>query len=702
MSTISGCTLVRNAVKLRYPLEASILTYYPLCDEVVISYDPTTDDGTDAFIKDLARRYPKIRPIPSPWNMENHKDGTEITIQSNVAAEACTGDWVLYVQADEAIHEDDHDLILEATLQKNLNGVLFARRSFLGTLDREIPEYYATGLLRLYRNGQGLVAGDGMTCAFYQGIRPALLHEQPRMFNYSRMGDREEVLLRSRCRDNFHHSTEASIEANVATEYTQKVSPFDAGAHPRAVRDFYLKGSAPLKEPARPAISTPATLAVLMGPGEHENLAPFFWPFRNWAGDVVVLDDMTSDGSAEVLGKVLFDLLGLRRSRVQILRASLGGDFAAGRNRLREAARGEWVLYADCDERWDESLVSGIPGLVAQLARDRKIICGFSRANLLDGVLVNDVPDSEWTPEGLRRALPRTAWPPRNSDLQYRLLRRDEPWVGKLHESPAGLQSHPDQVVALRDFWILHNKSLSRQQKQDRLYRSLGQERGMAQSGAPAAEVRNLRESTLLQAIGRLPGGRIVVVETGTLRDSSPEARLGDGWSTYTIAQALADRGIPGSKLYSIDISPKCIDVSKRTVPRELHPWVSWICADAAETLRTLPVERIDLLYLDSCDDPAQTLAEFRSAQDKLTPHTVVVIDDTSPRPGAQEGKGTLAIPEARRLGWRVEPRDNGRSHMTVLSREGARPGVSGAPSDPAVGTKGKGWTWFEARPAAR
>jgi glycosyltransferase involved in cell wall biosynthesis len=695
MTTISGCTLVRNAVKLRYPLEASILTYYELCDEVLLSYDPTTDDGTDAFIKDLARRYPKIRPIPSPWNMENHKDGTEITIQSNVAAEACTGDWVLYVQADEAIHEDDHDLIREAVLSKSLNGVLFARRSFLGTLDREIPEYHARDLLRLYRNGQGVVAGDGMSCAFYQGIRPSLLREQPRMFNYSRMGHRDEVLLRSRCRDNFYHSTESAIEANVANEHTQKVSAFDSGAHPRAIRDFYLKGDEPSKEAPVPRIPTPATLALLMGPGESENLASFFWSFRNWAGDVVVLDDMTADGSAEVLGKVLFDVLGFRRSRVQILRAPLGGNFAAARNRLREAARGDWVLYADCDERWDESLASSLPRLVAQLDRDRKIICGFPRANLIDGVLVNDIPDSEWTPEGLRDALPRTAWPPRNADLQYRLLKRDEPWTGKLHERPARLESHVGQVVALRDFWILHNKSLARQQRQDRLYRSLGQERGMATSEAPSPSSRNLRESTLKEAIERLPKGRLVVVETGTLRDPSPEARLGDGWSTYTIAQALSDRDVPGSKLYSVDISPECIDVAKRTVPSELHPWVSWVCGDAAQILRALPVERIDLLYLDSSDDPNQILEEFRSAQNKLAPHSVIVIDDTGPRQAGAEGKGTLAIPEARRQGWHVEERDNGRSHMTVLSREGNRMETLAASPKAVASGNAKGWSWF-------
>jgi glycosyltransferase involved in cell wall biosynthesis len=482
MTTVSGCTLVRNAVKLRYPLEASILTYYPLCDEVVVAYDPTTDDGTDAFIKDLARRYPKVRPVASPWNIKNHEGGTEITIQSNVAAEACTSDWVLYVQADEAIHEGDYDFIREVVADKTLNGLLFARRSFLGTLDREIPEYYARNLLRLYRNGQGCVIGDGMTCGFYQNIPPSLPREQPRMFNYSRMGNKEEVILRSKCRDNFHISTEAAIEANVANECTQAVGPFDAAAHPGPIRSFYQKEAVSSPTPSQVRSTSPVTLALLMGPGERENLAPFFWQFRSWAGDIVVLDDMTTDGGGAVLERTLTRFLGLRSNSYKVIRAPLNGDFGAARNLLQELAQAPWVLTTAPDERWDPALLSGLPQLVAQLDQDRKLICGFPRANFVDGILVNDIPDHLWTEEGLIKALPSTSWPPKNPDVQYRLMRKEERWVGTIHEQPARLPTHAGQVVTLRDFWILHSKTYARQRKQDSFYKSLGQQRGMPAS----------------------------------------------------------------------------------------------------------------------------------------------------------------------------------------------------------------------------
>ena len=671
MSSLSGCTLVRNAVKLRYPLEASILTYYPLCDEVVISYDPQSEDDTEQYIQSLARKYPKIRPVPSPWNLDNHQEGTEITIQSNVAVDACSSEWVLYVQADEAIHEGDHEALRAILERRDVNGVLFDRRSFLRSLDREIPEYFARDLLRLYRNGEGCVVGDGMTCGLAQGIRPSVPRQHLRMFNYSRMGDREEVLLRSRYRDNFHIASPDAIEANVQTEFTQSVRPFDAMAHPSSIRQWY--GTQAVANPAVAAPTSPVTLALLMGPGEREHLMPFFWQFRQWPGDIVVFDDMTVDGGSSILGHILKEVLKLPEDRYSVIRDSLAGDFGKARNLLQEAARAPWVLTTAPDERWDVALLNDLPKLTSQLERDGKIICGFPRANVIDGVLVNDLPDSEWTETGLMNAHDRMAWPPQNGDIQYRLMKKEERWVGRIHEQPERLSKHPDRVVVLRDFWILHNKTLGRQRGQDGFYKSLGQKRGMPSAPQAVEAPHNLREETLKEVVNALPQHPLIIVETGTLRDASPAARLSDGWSTYTLAQALADRAIPESRLYSIDIEPAYIETSKKAVPSALHPWVSWVCRDARLAIRELDVPRIDLLYLDSSDDPAEIMEEFECALPKLTRESVVVVDDTGPYHAGPDGKGTVILPKARAMGWTVERRDNSRCHMAVLRREVSR-----------------------------
>jgi hypothetical protein len=684
MTSLSGYTLVRNVVKLNYPLEASILTYYPLCNEVVISYDPTTEDGTEKYIQDLARRYPKIKPIPSPWNMDNHKDGTEITIQSNVALEACTSDWLLYVQADEAIHEGDQEAIRAAIRNPDINGVLFDRRSFMGTLDREIPEYFARNLLRLIRNGDGCVVVDGMTCGFFQGVNPSIHRQSYRMYNYSRMGSREEILLRSRCRDTFHHSTNEAIEENQKLEFKQSVRPFNLVGHPGAIREFYRHLAptpsarppspkpAPLPDHRQASLSSQVTLALLMGPGERENLIPFFWQFRSWPGDIVVLDDMTVDGGASVLAHILTEVLKIPEERFTIIRAPLGGDFGKARNLLQDAARAPWVLMADPDERFDPDLLRNMPMLTRQLERDGKLICGFPRANFLDGVLVNDIPDTQWTEKGLLESLGSADWPPRNGDIQYRLMKKEERWSGRIHEEPVRLSTHKDGVVVLRDFWILHSKTIDKQRKQDTFYKSLGQKRGMPEVRPRLESRMNLRESTLREVVSRLPKGPLVMVETGTLRDPSPEARLNDGWSTVSLAECLAEGGAQGSRLFSIDNSPECIAVSRRIVPDALHPWVTWITDDACKAIRELEVDSIDLLYLDSSDDPRQILSEFEAALPKLRRESVVVVDDTGPYHAGPDGKGTLVLPFARKKGWKIERRDDERCHMSILSREPA------------------------------
>ena len=51
---------------------------------------------------------------------------------------------------------------------------------------------------------------------------------------------------------------------------------------------------------------------------------------------------------------------------------------------------------------------------------------------------------------------------------------------------------------------------------------------------------------------------------------------------------------------------------------------------------------KIDLLYIDSSDDPQVALEEFNAAKEKFTPETILFIDDTHGREGNFTGKGEL------------------------------------------------------------
>jgi predicted O-methyltransferase YrrM len=144
---------------------------------------------------------------------------------------------------------------------------------------------------------------------------------------------------------------------------------------------------------------------------------------------------------------------------------------------------------------------------------------------------------------------------------------------------------------------------------------------------------------------------------------------MGDGWSTVELAESVARTGLEGSRLFSIDISPESIAISRETVPGDLHPWVTWITDDAQKAIKELPVDSIDLLYLDSSDDPRQILSEFEAALPKLGQESIVLVDDTGPYHAGPDGKGTLVLPRARKLGWKIERRDDEKSHMSILTR---------------------------------
>lgn len=101
---ISGFTMVRNAVKLYYPVREAILSILPVVDEFVVALgDCDADDTTQEQIKSIGSD--KVRIIHTVWDIESYPRGMEHAHQTDIAREACTGDWLFYLQADEVVHE---------------------------------------------------------------------------------------------------------------------------------------------------------------------------------------------------------------------------------------------------------------------------------------------------------------------------------------------------------------------------------------------------------------------------------------------------------------------------------------------------------------------------------------------------------------------------------------------------------------------
>ena len=62
----AGFTIVRNAIKLDFPVEASIRSLLPVCDEVVVNVG-RSEDETLALVRSI--RDPKIRIVETEWDM---------------------------------------------------------------------------------------------------------------------------------------------------------------------------------------------------------------------------------------------------------------------------------------------------------------------------------------------------------------------------------------------------------------------------------------------------------------------------------------------------------------------------------------------------------------------------------------------------------------------------------------------------------
>jgi hypothetical protein len=100
VARVSGFTIVRNAIKLDFPVVASIRSILPICDELVVNVGRSEDETMD-LIRSIAD--PRIRIIETEWDMSRRN--TILGLETHRAMRACRFPWGVYIQADEVLHE---------------------------------------------------------------------------------------------------------------------------------------------------------------------------------------------------------------------------------------------------------------------------------------------------------------------------------------------------------------------------------------------------------------------------------------------------------------------------------------------------------------------------------------------------------------------------------------------------------------------
>jgi len=77
---ISGFTIVRNAVKLDYPIVPAIRSILDLCDEVVVNVGASEDETRDVVV---AIGDPRIRVLDTVWDFS--RGGGTLAFETNRA-----------------------------------------------------------------------------------------------------------------------------------------------------------------------------------------------------------------------------------------------------------------------------------------------------------------------------------------------------------------------------------------------------------------------------------------------------------------------------------------------------------------------------------------------------------------------------------------------------------------------------------------
>lgn len=134
-ASISGFSMCRNADSLYYPVKESIESVLPIVDEFIVAIGESYEgDKTRELIESI--NSPKIKIIDTVWDTDKFKYGSVHAQQTDIAMKACSGDWLLYLQADEVIHEKDHSEIEEACHgflnEKKVDGFVFNYLHFWG------------------------------------------------------------------------------------------------------------------------------------------------------------------------------------------------------------------------------------------------------------------------------------------------------------------------------------------------------------------------------------------------------------------------------------------------------------------------------------------------------------------------------------------------------------------------------------------
>jgi glycosyltransferase involved in cell wall biosynthesis len=207
---------------------------------------PRSTDDTLEIVKSIGD--PKIKILETEWDENARKGGLILSHHTNLALAQCTGDWCVYIQADEVLHENTIPAMHE-TMQRELKnpavqGLIVDYTHFYGSY------WTQTNGLGWYPQEVRVVRGDkkirsNSDAQSFRTVKGEKLYVKKPGGHYFHYGHaRHPELARQRFREasRLWHD-DAAVEKMCSErpekfyDDDQKVKPF-TGTHPVAMRDI--------------------------------------------------------------------------------------------------------------------------------------------------------------------------------------------------------------------------------------------------------------------------------------------------------------------------------------------------------------------------------------------------------------------------------------------------------------------------------
>ena len=246
---ISGFTVVRNADKYYFPIKECIESMLPVVDEVIVALGVgDAEDKTADIIKSIGSE--KIRIIERTWDEKLYKDGAILREETSFALSQCTGDWCIYLQADELLHEDDYNQIRNACSRyiddRNVEGFLLKYFHFFGDYSHYFRSHaWYPYEIRIVRNYIGITSyRDAQSFITAGGEKLKVIKTGIRIFHYGWV--RPPGLMNNKRREQYalHHG-KGNARKDMLTDYFSfgplgRLEKYK-GAHPAVMKEWIKK-----------------------------------------------------------------------------------------------------------------------------------------------------------------------------------------------------------------------------------------------------------------------------------------------------------------------------------------------------------------------------------------------------------------------------------------------------------------------------